>query len=76
MSSRVLLYWLDVFGKPGEGLTIAVGPRFPCKRTRLRSPTAARWIFEWDWTHPRNFPVALSSGQLLQKGFGIEIRET
>src|SRR6266851_1840027 len=62
----------DVFGKPGESLTIAVGtPPFHVSGPGFDLPRRSRDLgmsldpFE-------DVPVTLSSAQLFQKGFGIE----
>ena len=62
----------DVFGKPGETLSIAVGPPlFHVSRPGFDLPRRSR-SFGVGLDPSEYFPVALSSGQLLQKGFGIE----
>src|SRR5712664_1174656 len=62
----------DVFGKPGETLSIAVGPPlFHVSRPGFDLPRRSR-SFGVGLDPSEDFPVALSRGQLLQKGFGIE----
>src|SRR5206468_5970582 len=62
----------DVFGKPGERVTIAVGPPlFHVSGPGFDLPRRSRDL-GMGLDPSENFPVALSRGQLLQKGFGIE----
>src|SRR6267143_168959 len=62
----------DVFGKPGETLSIAVGPPpLHVSGPGFDLPRRARDL-GMGLDPSEDFPVALSSGQLLQKGFGIE----
>src|SRR6266446_5775851 len=66
----------DVFGKPGESLTIAVGPSlFHISGPGFHIPRRSRDL-GMGLDPPEDSLVALSRGQLLQKSFGIETEKS
>src|SRR6267378_5542200 len=66
----------DVFGKPGESLSIAVGPPlFHVSGPGFDFPRRARDLGMRP--HPfEDFPVTFSFSQFLQKSFGIETKKS
>src|SRR6267143_7088012 len=66
----------DVFGKPGESLTIAVGSSpFHVSAPGFDLPGRSRDL-GMSLNPSEDFPVALSSGQLFQKSVGIETEKS